>query len=309
MNRERFSRDLSRTRQPGKPVHSLLARRAQTTTRRMDPGLFALVVMAAFIPCHAVQAQVAAPAAPVWTDQMFDQWVFQQDRNAAGARRRLNAFLELRIEEVDRACKLTDAQKKKLQLAGKGDFKRFFDRYQTVKRKFQLVKNDQQKINQIWQDISPLQTSLQAGLFHEDSFLVKALPNTLTADQLARYEAVAHERRAFQHRASIELTIAILEQNMPLRDAQRRELFALLTKYTKPARKSGQYEYYVIMIQLGRVPEEKRKTLFDPAQRRIVSGLLDQYRQMEQWLRKSGQWPEEDDEADKADARPAPVKK
>jgi hypothetical protein len=194
-------------------------------------------------------------------------------------------------------------QKKKLQLAGKGDIKRFFARYAAIKKKFQAVKEDQQKMQQIWQDINPLQISLQAGLFHEDSLLVKSVPNTLTAEQFARYDAIVRERRAYHHRATIEMTVSLLEENMPLRDAQRRELIALLTSQMKPARKSGQFEYYVIMVQLSRVPEEKLKPLFDKPQWNVVKRQLQQYKGMEAWLRQSGQWPDVDDEADRADAK------
>src|SRR5205823_7870412 len=119
----------------------------------------------------------------------------------SGARQRFNSLLALRVEDIERTSTLTDAQKKKLQLAGRGDIKKFFDRYEAVKQKFQLMKNDEEKMQQIWQDINPLQTSLQTGLFHSDSLLIKALHNTLTSDQFARYDAIARERRAFHHRA------------------------------------------------------------------------------------------------------------
>ena len=171
------------------------------------------------------------------------------------------------------------------------------------------MKNDQQKMQQIWQDISPLQTSLQAGLFYEDSLLVKSLPHTLTAEQLEHYDAIVRERRAFRHRAAIELTVALLEQNNPLRADQRRDLIALLTKQTKPARRLGQYEHFVIMIQLDRVPEEKLKALFDPMQWKVVKYQLNKIERMEPFLRQTGEWPAVDDKADKADARPAAPKK
>jgi hypothetical protein len=254
-----------------------------------------LALLAALIGCAGAQAQVMA-ARQAWSDEQFDQWVFQQDRNASGARQRLDRFLALRVEDIDRACRLTDAQKKKLQLAGAGDVQRFFDRYDAVKQKFQLMKDDEQKMQQIWQDISPLQTSLQAGLFHDDSLMAKSLHNTLTGEQFTRYDAIARERRAFHHRATIERAVAMLEQGMPLRAAQRRELTTLLTNQTKPPRKSGQYEYYVIMFQLGRVPEERLKALFDNTQWKVVNRQLDQYKQMEPLLRQSGQWPEEEDQ-------------
>jgi hypothetical protein len=74
---------------------------------------------------------------------------------------------------------------------------------------------------------------------------------------------------------------------------------------TKPARKSGPYDYYIIVVQLGRLPEAKLKPLFDQSQWRVVSRMLTQYKGMEQWLKQSGQWPGDDDEDDKAEARPA----
>jgi hypothetical protein len=267
------------------------------------------ILLAWFAALVAGAGARAQGVQPVWTDEMFDQWVFQQDRNVAGARQRLDSFLALRIEDVDRAAQLTDAQKQKLLLAGKGDMRRFFARFETVKKKFQMVKHDQQKMQEIWHDISPLQTSLQAGLFHEDSLLVKSLPHTLTAEQLERYDAGIRERRAYRHRAAIELTVASLEQNIPLCADQRRELIALLTKQTKPARRLGLYEHFVLMIQLDRVPEEKLKPLFDPMQWKVVKYKLNKIEQLEDFLRQCGEWPDVDEEADKAVAQPAALKK
>ncbi len=192
-----------------------------------------------------------------WTDENFDQWIFQQDRNPTGARNRLDSALVVHLEAIDRASQLTDAQRKKLQLAGRGDIKRFFDRYETVKQKFHLVKDDQQKMQQIWQDISPLQMSLQAGLFDGDSLFYKSLHNTLTSEQRTRYDAVERERREFSHRASIVQAVATWEQSIPLRDAQRRELITLLSDQTKPPRKLGPYGYILIMFQLSQLPEEE----------------------------------------------------
>ena len=241
------------------------------------------------------------------TDANFDQWIFQNDNQTGigGARQRLDQLLDLRIDYLDRACKLTDAQKMKLKLAGRGDIKRFVDLYEKIKRKFELVKNDQQKMQEIWQDINPLQMMWQFGLFDEDSFLGKSLHNTLTAEQFGHYDAVARERRVFRHRASIEAAVAALEQNMPLRDVQRREFVTLLTKLTKPPHKSGVYNYQVLMYQLSQLPEEKLKPLFDDAQWKIISQQFNNFKGMRQWLKQSGQLPEEDDVADKTDTQPA----
>ncbi|HLJ97118.1 MAG TPA: hypothetical protein VKU02_28395 [Gemmataceae bacterium] len=283
----------------------------------LEWALVALALLAVCVVGVDAQAprKAAAPAVqpavvqPAFSDDQFDQWVFQQDRNASVARQRLNSRLALHVDEIDHACKLTDEQKKKLQLAGRGDIKHFFDRYETVKQKFQLVKHDQQKVQEIWQAISPLQTTLQSGLFGVDSLLIKSLRHTLTDDQLARYGVIARERRAFHHRATVELAVTVLEQGMPLRDAQRRELITLLMNQTKPPRKSGQAaQYYFIMYQLGRLPEEKLKPLFDNAQWKVVSRQLNQFKGLEPFLRQSGQLSDEEDEPNKAADRPAAAK-
>ncbi len=273
----------------------------------------ALVLAAALWP-----AFVGSAAGQIqWTDENFDQQVFNRGggslHNAAGARKELDRSLLLTIQDIDRVCKLTEAQKKKLQLAGRGDIKRFFDQYEVVKQKFQRLQprlqgdNWQEAWQELWQEINPLQMNLQSGLFHEDSLLRKSLRHTLTTDQLPRYQAQAEERRRFHHRASIELTVNSFEEAMPLRDAQRQELIALLLKEVKPPRKSNRNESYVIMVRMSLLPDDKLKPVFDRAQWKIVRAQLDNYKGGVQWLKQSGQWDEDDEDVAESptDAKPA----
>jgi hypothetical protein len=289
--------------------------------RRAGQGLLVLAGLAAFLGCVGGQARppdedkekaappakVAVKAVPRFSDENFDQWVFQQDRNAAGARKRMAAQLALQAEDLDRTCGLTDEQKAKLELAGKGDIKRFFDLYEAIKQKFQLLKNDEQKLDEIFQNIRPLQMTMLSGLFHEDSLLHKSLRSTLTEEQLARYDAVVQERRAFRHRANVELAVTTIEQALPLRDAQRRELITLITSHIKPPRRAGPYEFYLIMCRVGRIPEEKLKPLFDDAQWKGVERIIAQYKDIERSLKQAGQVVDED-EPEKP-AAPLEVKK
>jgi hypothetical protein len=275
---------------------------------------WALVLAAALWPAFVG----SAAGQPQWTDENFEQWVFQRGggtvQNAASARKELDRSLLLNIQNIDRVCKLTEAQKKKLQLAGRGDIKRFYDHYEVVKKKFHRLKpkqqddNDwQEHWNELWQDINPLQMSFQNGLFHEDSLLHKSLRHTLTAEQLPRYQAQAEERRGFHHRASIEVAVNYFEQSMPLRDAQRQELIALLLKELKPLRKSNSIEVHIVIVQMSLLPDDKLKPVFDRTQWKMVRAHLDIYKDRVQWLKQSGQWPEDDEDGDAppADAKPA----
>jgi hypothetical protein len=63
------------------------------------------------------------------------------------------------------------------------------------------------------------------------------------------------------------------------------------------------------LLQLGRLPEEKLKPLFDETQWEIVNQHLAQIQQMEPMLKQVGQWPVEDDEGEITDGRPVPQKK
>ena len=257
-----------------------------------------------------------APAAPANVmhfevqENQFEQWVFQNWQSAQAARTQLEKMLGLQIDDVDRAGQLTEAQRKKIQLAGGGDIKRFFEQVEVVRKKFLLVRKDQQKFNEIWQDIQPLQMTINTGLFDDGSLFSKSLRKTLTADQAVRYEQNQRDRRAFRYRAKVDLAVAMLENAMPLRDEQRLQFTRLLMEETKPPRKSGQYDYYVIMWQASRLPEGKLKPLFDNAQWKVLSQQFTQMRGMEQFLKQNGGLALEDDDiaSDAAEQTQAPTK-
>jgi hypothetical protein len=119
---------------------------------------------------------------------------------------------------------------------------------------------------------------------------------------------MARERNAFHHQARIEVAIATFEQNMPLRAVQRQQLITLLTNQTKPPRKSGQYDYYVVMYQLDRLPEGMLRGLFDVWQWKFLQQQLAQYKGLEAMLKQSGQLPDEEDVSDGIVAQPAAPK-
>ena len=240
----------------------------------------------------------AMQAQPVFEMQenQFDSWVFQNFPTAQAARAKLDQMLALHTEDVDRGCRLTDTQKKKLQLAGRGDIKRFFEEVDVVRKKFLLIRKDQNKVNEIWQDISPLQISFMAGLHGDRSLFHKTLQNMLNGEQRKNYETFSGERRQFQFRAKVELVVAILENSLPLRDEQRQKLITLIVEQTKPPRFYGQMDYYIVMWNVSKLPEAKLKPLFDNAEWKILNQQFVQVRGMEQWFQQNGALKDDADE-------------
>jgi hypothetical protein len=247
-------------------------------------------------PPHARVGQAVPPAVLVngvivrqgraWTD-LIDGWVFGRGDTSAG-RQQLEWQLTVQIEDIDRACTLTDPQRKKLQLAGRGDIKRFFDRYEQLLRKSQMVEHNERNLQEMQREANQLRRCLHNGLFLEHSLFVKSLPNTLTNEQLARYEAKALKGRALRHyesvleavaflKRSFEASVAARRLDIVLREEQRQHLITLMTHETKPSRQPSQYDVQVLLLQFSDLPEEKLKRLFDDDQWEIVKGIKDRY--------------------------------
>jgi hypothetical protein len=226
----------------------------------------------------------SARAQQEFTVEQLDQWVFQQHGNSQGARQALNSELLMRIENLERTTKLSPAQKEKLQLLGKGDIQHFFDRYGAFKEKFRglrLKQTDadfQQKWQNLWQEINPLQMTLQAGLFKNDSLFEKSLTSTLTAEQLQRRAAVDKERQEFRKRGKVAVGVALFEQSLPLREEQRRQLTDLLLSETQAQQWQGNTAAIHVLVTLSRISEAKVKPLFDDAQWQAVKQEMGQFR-------------------------------
>jgi hypothetical protein len=243
------------------------------------------------MPAVGVQMQANFDIDP----SQFDQWIFQNMPTAAMARKRLDEMLALKIDDVDRVCQLSEIQKKKLQLAARGDVVQFFEKVEVLRKKFLLVRKDQQKFNEIWQDISPLQMEFQAGLFGDNSFYNKTLRNMLKGEQLSKFAAVDGERRKFQYRAKVELVVAMLENALPLRDEQRQKLITLIVENSLPPRSVGQnQDYYLVMWHISKIPEKTLRPLFTDGEWKILNQQFQQVRGLEQWLKQSGALPKEE---------------
>jgi hypothetical protein len=218
----------------------------------------------------------------------FDQWVFQGTGNATAGRARLVAMGTLKLNELIRVCDLTEAQQKKLKLAIHGDLTRFFEEVEVVRKKFLAVRNDQNAFNQIWQEINPLQTRQQAGLFGESSLFAKAVRRTLNEEQQAKYRAVTDERRRFRYRASVELTLISLSNTAALRHDQHDALAALLIEQTEPLLKFGQYDEQAVLFRLATLPSAKVRAILDDRQWKLIQPQLNQSRAMGGFLAQNG---------------------
>jgi len=217
--------------------------------------------------------------------EQFEQWVFNRMGGAGIARNRLNAALELHIDEINRFCGMTEAQKRKLQLAGRGDIKRFFDRVDDAKRRYLLVMNDQN--HNIWEDVQPLQTALSGGIFGDESIFAKTVKKTLSNEQAAMLAEQDQHRNKNRYLITIDWFITHIDKGLGMTAEQRKRLSALL-KETRPPRRFGSSDYYYLMYRAGQIKEDRIKPIFDDIQWRVFSMQINQARGMQQWLKNNG---------------------
>src|SRR3954452_12381859 len=203
-------------------------------------------------------------------DNQFNQWVF--NNNGGGAARGAvddDSELVLKVEAVDRACHLTPEQKEKLKLAASGDFARFKHEVDQLRAQMVGKSYEQNEINELYQKIQPLNARYQAGLLGNTSLFAKVLHNLLDAEQREKYESAELERLRARHDAKVRLFVAMFEQNCPLTSKQRDFLVELLLTDTKPAKRQSQYDWYVVIVQIAKIPDKKLEPILDKSQLKV----------------------------------------
>ena len=208
----------------------------------------------------------------------------------AGAKRRAESMLNTRITSLQRAAGLSKEQAEKLRLAGRYDVTGFFRKLDAIKSEFRGVEinNNNQRFQEVWTKVQPLQAQFNAGMFNESSLFNKVLQGMLRRNPSPAYENEESQRRQFQYRATIEVAVTMFESSMPLTGAQREKFVKVLLDETKPPKSIGGQPMYVVIYQASKLDEKKLKPIFDDAQWRSLSNALRNYRVFGQIIKSQG---------------------
>jgi hypothetical protein len=202
----------------------------------------------------------------------FDRWLSIQFRTPIRARDQLEMRLTGRLRELEVECQLTAAQVKKLQLAGRGDIKRFMDRVDHIARVMEEPGSSVEDLRAARLEMIDLGTLAGPRLFGDDSLLCKTLGSTLDQDQAAARERALLERNAVRHRTTIDRVVKALQNNLGMNEEQESRLAELLLRETRPPRRFGNApDVALVLFQASRIPEARIRPIFDDAQWRIMS--------------------------------------
>lgn len=252
-------------------------------------GLALTLAFASQIPhrCGAMQMVMLQDNMIQFTEQSFVQNVFGTQRTYTAARLYCEQALQLQIEFIENAVTLTKGQRSKLELAGRGDIHRFFTDFETVKRGLTFGSIPRDEWQQVWQKAQPLSARYSEGLHGERSLLEKTIASTLEPEQLEQFNAMQNERERMIYADNIRMTLALLDRKVPLTRKQREQITELLLRESEPPEYYGQnnMRFYVVLIELAKLPGEDVREIFTDAEWPVINGMLRQAKAMERTLR------------------------
>ena len=125
-------------------------------------------------------------------DTSLNHLIFANATTDEAVREKLVSVVRDRITSVDRICKLTEQQKRKLALAGLGDIRRLLRRVTELRVKYQSkwidaldIQGKYQLLRELTREAQSIRDVSVGGGFLDESLYVKTLRNCLTADQSA----------------------------------------------------------------------------------------------------------------------------
>jgi hypothetical protein len=246
----------------------------------MVPVCLALFVLASFSELSAGQTPL-----PQQDAESLEQRKLQEFGLPGDLRRKLDSALMAEITEIDRTCRLTPDQRKKLRLMGQGDIQHFFTLLRASKSTPGV-------------EIGPdylLRFMVDGGLFHESSLFFKSLPNILNTDQVTLHTSRIQKARQERQQGAIKVLLQAFDGQAPLTPSEGKQLTALMNEI-RPAGNSGEGAAIYLAFQLGVMAEKHGDRFPNEKCREKVNELVKQVRPFEPVLRQAGYFPPEEDQ-------------
>ena len=178
----------------------------------------------------------------------------------ADFRKRMESIAVAEIEAVDRRVSLTEAQKKKLKLAARGDVAQIVSRAAELRPKLTSKPINQQQYVALMKELQPLRMSQQFGILGENSLFRKTLRGTLTAEQRVRFQTLVRERQ----RTIVSTALQNLERTtngLRLLVEKRDKVIEVLLERGRIPQSNGPYDQYIVLLEASLLRDELRPLL------------------------------------------------
>jgi len=206
-----------------------------------------------------------------------------------------------RIERIGSACGLSDAQRKRLELAVESDARRFAAEIDTTRARYQgrqVNMNDpagQKEWHAFQQDVQRCRERLRQ-IFDSGSLLVTSLGTTLDERQLASLHEEQSSRRAYQWKALVAEALAKLDDTLALNEEQHDAIEKVLVAREPPLRAEmapnaladSNLRRNLVLMVLAEVDAKELRATVSERQWRTLGNLTSQGRAMRSWIEQQG---------------------
>jgi hypothetical protein len=253
------------------------------TSRLLIAMLICLVAL-----FHGVLPQAEAQNNVIGMEQ-FNRWIFSRLQNEQAARKTLLSRIEHEIERINLVAVLSEDEKAKIRLAGRGDVKRFFDDVREARRKFtELGEVNQNQVQEAYQLASPLAQRINSGLFDKNSLLKKVAATAPSPERSARIRERNQRRREMQKKVAIKAYVATMGRTIPLTSKQRGQLIDLISNEVDLAHFNATYLFQLISYRISQLPEADLRAIFDEKQWNAFENTIAQAKAMKAMLKQQG---------------------
>lgn len=206
---------------------------------------------------------------PRLDDELFDLWVFggNRERHRQGLARKLDAAVKI----LDSKYSLSEAEQKKLVLAGQVDLQRYFAEAEVLRQKFHETCGDHRKLRDVHREALEFREAGDSRLFDGSSFFAKVVRRTLNV--VASSRATASRP---QQRRSAGGEVVSLERIASPRLEPSEAMVALLLTENLPIH-VGEEDDILTKYRMTEFSEEQLRPLFDESQWPRVQVVLNVY--------------------------------
>lgn len=237
-----------------------------------------LLMVAGSFDRAAAFGQVRVQQPVIFAEKTFDQICFGT-LTAIGAERKCGESLQARMELLDKAVVISDAQCSKLELAGQLDIERFFASYEEIKRKFKFGSMPQNEwratVARMQAEAKPVKAKYEADIHGKSSLFAKTLTRTLDPDQLTSLQTLDQVRANRTYANYIRYTLAFIDPKIPLTKLQRDTITELMLQKTTPPDSYGTslQPAYRVLSRMAQI-EDRIHDLFSDQEWAVFRELL-----------------------------------
>jgi hypothetical protein len=240
--------------------------------------------------CWLPWVATAAAQEPEFDVKQFDSLIFEAIESPENPLAVLESQVDLEVTRISQSIDLQDDQVEQLRLAGRGDIKRFYDRVEQARRKFQ---ESAQRLNQaspddMYEIAMPLQSSLKKGLFGRGSLFQKVVANSLDDQQSVALQRHLSRINELQAEGAVRVFVVKIGYYVPMTSVQRSKLTELLLEDATWVINDPHYSFLIVVYQFGKVPRQKYEAIFDEKQMKAVDVLIQAGVQLGEHLEQEG---------------------